>query len=134
MGLPGSESALEELMCRVLGDLIQEGHVAKIADDLFCCGATPEEVLQAWRSVLQALDQSDLRLSAAKTVICSSSASILGWIWSEGKLSASSHRISTLTTCAPPRTVKNMRSFIGAYKVLGRVIQGAATLLTPLCR
>ena len=132
MCLPGSESALEELMCRVLGDLIQEGHVAKIADNLFCGGATPEEALQAWRSVLQALDRSDLRLSAAKTVICPSSASILGWIWSEGKLSASPHRISTLTTCAPPRTVKNMRSFIGAYKVLGRVIQGAATLLTPL--
>ena len=77
MGLPGSESALEELMCRVLGDLIQEGHVAKIADDLFCGGATPEEALQAWRSVLQALDQSDLRLSAAKTIICPSSVSTL---------------------------------------------------------
>ena len=35
MGMPGSETALEELMSRVLGDLIQEGVVAKIADDLY---------------------------------------------------------------------------------------------------
>ena len=34
--------------------------------------------------------------------------------------------------CDLPRTVKNLRSFIGAYKVLGRVIQGAAALLSPL--
>ena len=34
MGMPGSETALEEVMCRVLGPLLQDGSVAKIADDL----------------------------------------------------------------------------------------------------
>ena len=34
MGMPGSETALEELMSRVLGDLLEEGSVSKIADDL----------------------------------------------------------------------------------------------------
>ena len=132
MGLPGSESALEELMCRVLGDLIQDGRVAKVADDLFCGGATPEEALSAFRGVLQALDRSNLRLSPSKTIVCPRSVTILGWIWSEGRLSASPHRIATLASCELPRTVKNLRSFVGAYKVLGRVIQGAATLLSPL--
>ena len=33
MGMLGSESALEELMCRVLGDLLQAGIVTKLADD-----------------------------------------------------------------------------------------------------
>ena len=32
--LPGSETALEELMCRVMGDFLQESSVAKLADDL----------------------------------------------------------------------------------------------------
>ena len=44
MGMPGSETALEELMCRVLEELIQEGIVAKIADDLYCGGDTLEEL------------------------------------------------------------------------------------------
>ena len=34
MGMPGSETALEELMCRDLGDLVAEGIVVKLADDL----------------------------------------------------------------------------------------------------
>ncbi len=38
MGMPGSETALEELMCRVFGDLLAEGVVAKLADDLYCGG------------------------------------------------------------------------------------------------
>ena len=33
MCMPGSETALEELMCRVLGHLIEEGIAAKITDD-----------------------------------------------------------------------------------------------------
>ena len=38
MGMPGSETALEELMFRVLGNCIQERIVAKLADDLYCGG------------------------------------------------------------------------------------------------
>ena len=43
MGMPGSETALEELMCRVLGPFLKEGIVAKIADDLYCGGNTEAE-------------------------------------------------------------------------------------------
>ena len=41
MGMPGSETALEEVMCRVLGPLLQDGSVAKIADNLYCSDNTP---------------------------------------------------------------------------------------------
>ena len=43
MGMPGSETALEELMCRFLGNCIQNGIVAKLADDLYCGGNTLDE-------------------------------------------------------------------------------------------
>ena len=33
--IPGSSATLEEMLCTVLGPLIQEGVVAKIADDLY---------------------------------------------------------------------------------------------------
>ena len=41
MDMPGSETALEELMCRVLGVLIHEGVVAKIADDVYRGAESP---------------------------------------------------------------------------------------------
>ena len=132
MGMPGSETALEELMSRVLGDLLKKGIVAKIADDLYCGGNSPSELLSNWKKVLQALHKCDLRLSASKTIINPQSTTILGWVWNSGTLSASPHRIAALASCPEPDTVTRMRSFIGAFKVLSRVIPGCSSLLAKL--
>ena len=128
MGMPGSETCLEKLMSRILGDLIQQGRVAKIAVDLYVGGNTPEEALFNYECVLQALSNNDLRLSARNTLICPRSATILGWIRSDGCLSASPHRLLTLQSTPQPSTVHSLRSFIGSYKVLSRVLKGYAGL------
>ena len=132
MGMPGSETALEELMCRVMGDFIQEGSVAKLADDLYCGENTPEQLLSTWKKVLQALQKCNLRLSPTKTVICPRSTTILGWIWSQGTLSASPHRVAVLAKSPRPETVHDLRSFIGAYKILGRFLPKCSQLIAPL--
>ncbi|XP_073234993.1 uncharacterized protein [Porites lutea] len=132
MGMPGSETALEEVMCRVLGPLLQDGSVAKIADDLYCDSNTPQELLHNWKRVLQALHKCNLHLSAHKTIISPKTTTILGWIWNAGSLSASPHRLNTLATYPEPNTVARLRSFIGAYKVLSRVIPRCSSYLAPL--
>ena len=38
MGMPGSEITLEELMCPVLGDLLQDSFINKIMVDQYCRG------------------------------------------------------------------------------------------------
>ena len=40
MGMPGSTEHLDELMARIIGDLLQEGSAIKIADDLYTGGNT----------------------------------------------------------------------------------------------
>ena len=102
MGMPGSETALEELMSRVLGELIQKGCVAKLADDLYIGGNTYDELLSNWTNVLHALEANNLRLSAAKTTICPKQTTILGWRWSQGTLTASPHKITALASVTPP--------------------------------
>ena len=67
MGRPCSETALEEIMCRVLGDLIQEGCVTKLADDLYCGSDSPEILLSNWRRAFESLDRCNLRLSPTKS-------------------------------------------------------------------
>ena len=103
MGMPGSETALEELMCRVLGDLLEEGIVIKVADDLYCDGYSPEELLENWKKVLAALQSCDLKLSPSKTTVAPMKTNILGWIWQMGTLRAGPHLIATLTACSPQR-------------------------------
>ena len=132
MGMPGSETALEEVMSRVLGDLLHEGVATKLADDLYCGGNTPEDLLRNWGRVLEAFSKCALRLSASKTIIAPHTTVILGWVWSQGTLRASPHRISTLSSCLPPKTVRGLRSYIGAYKVLARVLPGCSSTLASL--
>ena len=84
IGIPGSESALEELTCRVLGDFVQEGFVAKLTDDLYIGGNTLEELRDNWRKVLENLSLCNLRLLPRKTVIAPVKTTILGWIWQLG--------------------------------------------------
>ena len=62
MGMPGSETALEKLMCQVLRDLLQEGIIAKLDDDLYCGADTGDDLLVNWKRVLQALQDSGLQL------------------------------------------------------------------------
>ncbi|XP_046566137.1 uncharacterized protein LOC124274802 [Haliotis rubra] len=132
MGMPGSEAAVEELMCHVLGDLLAEGIVAKLADNLYCGADNLEDLLHNWRRVLDALQQNNLCLAAHKTLIGPKTVTILGWIWQEGTIKASPHRIATLSSCTRPTKVSGLRSFIGAFKVLARVVPHCASLIAPL--
>ena len=79
MGLPGSESALEQLLCKVLGDFMATGSVVKLADDLYVGADTPTELNTIWEEVLSLLNKNNLRLSPSKTVCCPTSTDILGW-------------------------------------------------------
>ena len=132
MGMPGSENALEEVVCRILGPLVQDGSVAKITDDLYSGGNTPQELLYNWKRVLQALHKCNLRLSAHKTIISPKTTTILGWIWNAGSLSASPHRLKGLATYPVPNTVARLRSFIGANKVPSRVIPRCSIVHGPI--
>ena len=132
MGLPGSEAAQEEILNRILGDLIQQGGVAKLADDLYIGANTIDDLLSRWSQVLHRLKLNGLKLSPAKTVCNPQSTIILGWLWEQGTLRASPHRLNALSVCTPPDTVKGLRSFIGVYKFLSRVLPFYADVLHPL--
>ena len=132
MGLPGTEVALEELTCLLFGELVMQGKVAKMADDVIMGASTVSELLDIFEEVLGIMLQNNLRFSAKKTFICPRSVVIMGWLWIDGCLQASSHVLSPLSECDPPETVKALKSYIGAYRFLSRVIKDYASLLSPL--
>ena len=131
-GMLGSSETVEEMMCTVLRQLIQQGKVTKIADDLYVGGNTVDELYANWAEVLQALHASNLCLKASKTKIAHTSTSLLGWNWHNGTISIGAHNISPLATCPPPVTVTTMRSFLGAYKVFNRVLRGCSRYVETL--
>ena len=132
MGLPGSEAALEELLSRIFGDLIRAGKMVKVADDLFLGSLSINDLAATWKEVLHRLKLNGLKLSPTKTRINPESATILGWEWSRGSLRPGKHRLNALANCDPPKSVKALRSFIGCYKFMSRVLPCYAEILKPL--
>jgi hypothetical protein len=132
MGMPGSTEHLDELMFRVLGDVLKEGVAMKLADDLYVGGNNIQSLLCNWQRVLHAMYTNNLKLSASKTVICPITTSVLGWIWNAGSISISPHKLNPLATCSKPSTVKALRSWLGAFKHMKPCISQCSTLLSPL--
>ena len=66
-------------MC--FGDLIQEGFVIVIADDLHICGNTVPEIFHNWSLVLHRMHENNLKFSAIKIVICPRKTTIFGRVW-----------------------------------------------------
>ena len=131
-GLPGSSEALEELMSTVLGHLVQQDRVAKIADDLYVDGNTVAELFSNWGDVLQILFSDGFHLNASKTKVAPLSTSLLVWFWNNGAISLGLHNISPLATCAPPITLTALHSFIGSFNVFNRVLRCFSRYLTSL--
>ena len=131
-GLPGSSEWLEELLSLLLGSMIQEGWVAKVADDLYVGGHSLEHLLHNWSQVLNILYQNGLKVKAIKTFIVPTHIQMLGWDWHNGCLSACKHKLLPLLKCEPPETVTSLRSYVGAYKVFNRIIRGCAVNLSDL--
>ncbi len=132
MGMPGSECALDELMSRMLGDLIQAGDVKRVADDIYVGANDIESLFVIWEKVLRRIENASLRLTPHKTEVLPSETSILGWIWREGKLLPSPHHIAPLSVCEQPKTVKGLRSYLGAYKVVSRCLKHCSQFIAPL--
>ena len=132
MGMPGSSEHLDELVFRILGDLIHEGIAAKIADDLYVGGNCADELRCNWQRVLERFKINNLRLKAAKTVIAPKNATILGWKWCQGSVTVSSHKINPLVTASYPKTVKALRSWLGSYKHMKSCVPNYSSLLSTL--
>ena len=116
-------------MYRLLGDLIHEGVVMKIADDLYVGGDDIHTLLHNWERVLRLFKQANHRLSPSKTVVCPITTTVLGWIWSAGSLSVSPHKVNPLTQCELPVTVKALRGWCGAAKHIKACIPQYSALL-----
>ena len=132
MGLKNMAEYLEEIVARVLGDCLAAGMLTKISDDLIIGANSIPELAANWSKVLCQLRAHNLTLSADKTFICPKSVNVVGWIWNSGKLEVDPHRVNPLTVCSQPVTVKQMRSFIGAFLAVSRCIPGYARYLCDL--
>ena len=116
-GLLGMSEYLDNLTDLVLGDLIMNNICLKIHDQLFVGGKDEKNLLDNWDIVLARLGKCDLRLKPSKTTIAIQTAVVYGKVWEKGTLTPSPHKLTPLSYVNKPKTVGELRSFLGGSKI-----------------
>ena len=125
MGVKGMSECADAHMAKILQDLIINGTAVQDHDDIVTGSSEFEESLRNLEALLEVCFINNVKLSPQKTVCLPEKVDITGWEWSNnGSVSPSSHQIIKLKNITKESivTVKNMRSFIGLYKVSSKLI------------
>ena len=132
MGYLNATENADRVIQRILQPVISEGKAARIADNMFTGGDTPEEAFSNFKTILALCSNAGITLKAQKTTICPVKINILGRVWQEGTMSPSTHIMSTISKATLPTTVKQLRGFNGSVKQMKDNLPEYYLLLQPL--
>ena len=115
-GLLGMDAVTDELTDKLLGDLVLDGKVVKLADNVYFGAETIQELHQIFHEIIKRCNLANLRIKPAKIHLNIANADILGLHWDRGTLTPSTHKLDPLAHCEKPKTVKGLRSFLGGVR------------------
>ena len=115
-GLLGMDAITDELTDKLLGDLVLAGKVVKLADNVYFGAETISGLHEIFHEIMSRCSKATLRIKPSKIHLNIANADILGLHWNRGTLTPSTHKLDPLAHCEKPKTVKGMRSFLGAVR------------------
>ena len=99
------------------------------------CMEEATQCLGSWQIAKESSSVSTLTTAdypQQKTVICPVTTTVLGWVWSSGSIHVSDNKINPLVSCEKPTTVRELRSWVGAYKHIESCTPKHSALLSDL--
>lgn len=130
-GITNAPSTFQRLMERCMGDLNLK-EVLVFIDDLIIFSDTLEEHEKRLFKVLQRLKEYGLKLSPEKCKFFQSSVRYLGHIVSANGVETDPEKIEALKTWPQPKTLKELRSFLGFSGYYRRFINDYSKMVKPL--
>merc|ERR1711893_350170 len=132
MGLKSSPFQFQQLMYRVLDKQLKTGKIFSYLDDLLVTGSTYEEHLMLLESVFKALRDANLKLGAAKCEFAQSRVEYLGYSMSERGIMPSDKHVAAIKSYPRPKTLAQLKTFMGLVNYFSNFLKGRATTLAPL--
>ena len=132
-GLLNSDFELDQLLFKILGDLIADGVCMAARDDVTVGGNTIDEAISNWEKVLTRLRECNLKLSPQKVRIFLPDTEVYGYRIVNGKVTPSKHIVTDLgkTKTENLKTVKMVNSWKGLYKTLIGQLPNLAHFMSP---
>ena len=108
--------------------------MARQADGLFVGGESMQELYTNLEEVFNRTRNCGFTLKPSKIIINPKKLTLFGWIRDNGAWYPTEHTTTPLLKAEPPKTIKQLRGFLGAYKQISPCIKDYAIKLAPLER
>ena len=132
MGLRNSSELAYERLTRMFGDMQQQRKVCRQADALIVGGKDFPQLLKHLEEVFRRLRLANMTIKPSKLTIAPASTTLFGWEYSNQAWRPGEHRINPLQIAPCPKTVKQLRSWLGASKQLSAGLRDYAKVFKPL--
>ena len=130
-GLVKAPRTFQRLMDRVIQGLEYKIALAYL-DDIIVYGKSIDACLDNMEVVLQRLRDANLKLKAKKCILFAKEVEYLGHVITSDGVHTDPKKIEAVRDWHPPRTVKQVRSFLGMATYYSRFIKNYAEISRPL--
>jgi len=131
-GMTNSPATFQGMMNEIMRDLINEGKMAVFADDVLVGIDGEEGHDEIVVEVLKWLEENDLYMKPEKCSWKTNKVNFLGVVMDQGKIEMEEDKVAGVLDWPTPRTVRDVRKFLGLANYYRRFIKNFATLAKPL--
>ena len=131
-GLSCSPAIFSRTMASLLAPLIQEGWIRNYLDDLIIWAPSHSHLIERLEKLFQLLADKGVKLNLSKCKFGLPEITFLGHVISEKGSHPDPKNIEAITTMKPPKTVKEVRRFLGMCGFYRKYIPAFAKIATPL--
>ena len=132
MGISNGPLSLLTALHKLFGDIYQERHLAVFFDDLAFGGNTPDDVLDTLEIVCSRLESVNMKLSLDKSTFLATSITFLGSKLTPEGILPNPKKVEAATQIQPPKTLRQVQSFLGLTNFFRRWIKNYAQIANPL--
>ena len=112
--------------------MCEQEKITRMADGIYVLENKYSELLENLREVFTRARKANLTFKPSKIVICQKETVIFGWKKNGTSWEPTPHTVNPLINADCPKTVKQLRSWIGSYKQLADCLEDYAIPLKSL--
>jgi len=131
-GMMNSPATFQGMMNEIMRDLINEGKVVVFVDDVLVGTDGEEGHDEIVAEVLKRLEENDLYVKPEKCSWKTSKVNFLGVVMGQGKIEMEKEKVEGVLNWPVPKTVRDVRKFLGLANYYRQFIKNFAALAKPL--